>query len=222
MYVSLDEVIAFAKKPEILEYIAQLKKYPNIKLAIVLHRYYEFEQQFAKIFKDFETHFVKALTFEEVKLLITKPLKNTPIKFTAGAIQKIYEITGGRPMEINNICHYLFDPHHGRHESDDKKEYKIIYEESDIDNIIGRDTWELKDIFQSAVDNYRRVYSRSMSKEEKLVIGKLIKEKQIPIADIDQATIQPLIDTTFVKKTDGNYSINGSLFAKVVEEWVES
>jgi len=218
MYVSLDEVIAFADKPEILEYIASLRNHSNIKLNIVLHRYHKYEQRFAEIFKDFETYFIRPLTLEEVRLLITKPLENTPIGFTDEAIQKIFEITGGRPMEVNNICHYLFNPYGDGH-SEDKKELKIVYGQSDIDKIMIRSFWDLKaEPFRVAIDTYKRVYERSMSDEERAIIDRLISEKQVLVADIDKALIQPLVDTTFVKIVDGYYSINGSLFIRVVEE----
>ena len=57
-----------------------------------------------------------------------------------------------------------------------------------------------------------------MSDEERAIIDRLISEKQVLVADIDKALIQPLVDTTFVKIVDGYYSINGSLFIRVVEE----
>lgn len=218
MYVSLDEVIAFADKPEILEYIANIRNYSNIKLNVVLHRYYKYEQRFAEIFKDFETHFIRPLTIEEVRLLVTKPLENTPIRFTDEAIQKIFEITGGRPMEVNNICHYLLNPYGDRY-SEDEKELKIIYDGLDIDKIMNKSFWDLKEEpFRVAIGTYKRVYERSMSDEERAIIDRLISEKQVPVEDIDRTKIQPLINTTFIKEVNGYYLINGSLFTRVVEE----
>jgi len=215
VFLFLDEVISFAEQPEKMEYLAELKNLNQIQLAIVLHRFAPFENSFRKIFEGYETHFVRQLTIEEVKKLIRTPLENTKITFADEAIQKIFEFTGGRPMEVNMVCRALMDPF------SEHKNYKFAYHAEDIDNLTKKRIWGLAKSFENAIENYNRVYSRSMSDNERAIIRRLIKEDKVPISEIDPDIIQPLIDTTFVVKDEGEgvYSINGELFKRVISKF---
>lgn len=212
--MSLDEVIGFAEQPEKLKYLADLKGLDNIQLAIVLHRFASFENSFKEIFDGYETHFVKQLTLEEVGTLVRKPLEGTQITFTDDAIQRIFEFTGGRPMEINNVCHALMD------QFSEHKNYRFTYRAEDIDGLTGKETWQFGESFRVAIDTYKRVYGRSMSDEERAIIDRLIEEGEVAVSEIDTEKVQPLIDTTFVAKDEskGIYRINGVLFKRVVSE----
>lgn len=214
VFLSLDEVIGFAEQPEKLKYLADLKSLRNVQLAIVLHRFASFENSFKEIFDGYETHFVRPLTLEEVGALVRKPLEGTQITFTDDAIQRIFEFTGGRPMEINNVCNALMD------QFSEHKNYRFTYRAEDIDGLTGKETWQFGESFRVAIDTYKRVYGRSMSDEERAIIGRLIEIDEIPISEIDPTTVQPLIDTTFVAKDESKeiYRINGGLFKRVVSE----
>ncbi|OGN08585.1 MAG: hypothetical protein A2750_03345 [Candidatus Yanofskybacteria bacterium RIFCSPHIGHO2_01_FULL_45_42] len=212
VFLSIDEVIGFAEQPEKLKYLADLKGLSNIQLAIVLHRFASFESSFKEIFDGYETHFVHPLTLEEVGILIRKPLEGTQITFTDDAIQKIFEFTGGRPMEINNVCRALMD------QFSEHKNYRFTYRVEDIDALTKKETWQFGESFRVAIDTYKRVYGRSMSDEERAIIDRLIERDEVPVSEIDAEKIQPLIDTTFIAKDEskGIYRVNGVLFKRVV------
>lgn len=214
VFLSLDEVIGFAKQPEKLKCLANLKNLRNIQLSIVLHRIASFENSFKEIFDGYETHFVRPLTLEEVGVLVRKPLEGTHITFADDAIQRIFEFTGGRPMEINNVCRALMD------QFSEHKNYRFTYRAEDIDGLTGKETWQFGESFRVAIDTYKQVYERSMSDEERTIIDRLIEIGEVPISEIDPTTVQPLIDTTFVAKDEskGIYRINGVLFKRVISE----
>ncbi|KKW35261.1 MAG: hypothetical protein UY81_C0047G0003 [Candidatus Giovannonibacteria bacterium GW2011_GWA2_53_7] len=197
-----------------MRFFAELKTRSQIQLAIVLHRFASFENSFKEIFEGFETHFVQPLTVEEVGTLVRKPLEGTRITFTDDAIQKIVEFTGGRPMEIQNLCQALMDP------SSENKHERLTYRAEDINELIGKKMRQLMDSFHVAIGNYQKVYDRSMSDAERAIIDSLIEREEIPVSEIDETTIQPLVDTTFVTKDETKkvYRINGTLFKRVISE----
>lgn len=214
VFLSLDEVMGFEEQPEKLKYLASLKGLSQVQLAIVLHRIASLEDSFKEIFDGYETRFVRQLTVEEIGTLIRKPLEGTSITFTDDAVQKIFEFTGGRPMEVNNVCRALMN------QFSENKKYRFTYRAEDIEELAGKETGQLEKSFMIAIHNYRRIYTDSMSNEERVITDRLVREGEIPTSEVSADTIQPLIDTTFVTKDDnkGTYRINGELFRRVVLE----
>lgn len=217
IFLFLDEAIGLAEQQKKMEHLAGLKDLSQVQLAIVLHRFASLEDSFKEIFEGYKTHFVRSLTIEEVGALVRKPLEGTEITFTGDAIQRIFEFTGGRPMEINNLCWALMHP------ISKDKNYKFTYRAKDIDELTSKEVWELKKSFSVAIDTYNRAYDVSMSNEERAIIDKLIKEGEVPVSEINVDTVQPLIDTTLVTKDESKeiYRINGVLFEKVISERLE-
>jgi len=93
----LDEVmhIVGTRDREKLNYLASLRELANLDLIIILHRSAEDEELLGETFAGFETYYPRALTFEEVNLLVHRPLEGTPIRFTPGAIREVLAFTGG-------------------------------------------------------------------------------------------------------------------------------
>lgn len=213
-YVAIDEVIMYASEPDKLRYLENLKDFKNMKLAIVLHRIHKYEQLFGKVFEGFKTHFMRELSEQEIATLVRHPLKDTQITFTDGAIGELASFSGGRPMEINNLCGTLMNP-----DSDDKK-LKLVHRASDIQEVASKPLWELKYTFGVAIHTYGRVYSHSMSDSERAIVDELVVKGQLPISSVETEKIQPLIDTTFVRKDEkaGIYSLNGNLFKRVIQD----
>jgi hypothetical protein len=215
VFLSLDEVISYSRQPEIMRYLSSLKDLSQVQLAIVLHRMASDENSFKEIFGGYETYFMRALTMEEVGIIVRKPLEGTKITFTHDAIQRIFGFTGGRPMEVNNICKALMD------ENSEHKNYRFTYRAEDIDGLTKIETWKLKVPFESAVNTYKHIYSYSLNNEERTIIDRLIKEERgVSVSEINAHTVQSLIDTTFVTKDENNgvYRINGELFKRVLSK----
>jgi hypothetical protein len=216
VFLALDEVVAFHKNPEKLKFLASLKDLINIRLGIVLHHIAESEKDFAEIFRDFKTHYVRPLTIEEVGLLVRRPLEGKPIDFTNEAIEKIFEITGGRPLEINNICRVLFDPY------SKSKKWKAHYNAADIDEVVTAAKEDYRGVFDTVLRNYEKVYKLAFGDTERKIIDRLINEAEIPAEgdDFDGKAMQTLINLSFVRedKRVGAYVINGTLFAERIEE----
>ncbi len=218
VFISLDEVMGFTKKPERLSLLASLKGLSNIHLAIALHRLASFDDLFKNVFKGFETYFMRQLTLKEVGLLVRKPLEGTKISFTDAAIWKIFEFTGGRPMEVNNICHALIS------QFSKPGKYKFTYHAQDIDAFTRKNTFQFEGDFVVAIRNYKTVYELAMSDEERRIINKLVKIGEIPVSEIDPEIVKPLLDTTFVvkDKSRGTYRINGELFKRVIADLIDN
>jgi type II secretory pathway predicted ATPase ExeA len=214
VFLGIDEVITLAQKnPQALEYIASLKNINQIKLAVVLHRFHSYEEKFQEIFNGFETHFLKPLSLDEVKKLITEPLKGSPVTFSDDAIEEILKFSGGRPYEINNLLNKIMSSY-----SEISKQ-KFSYIKEDIEEV-ANNYFELSAEMNNVVYNYEAIYLRSLSQQERGVIDTLVRDKQIPISNIERNVIQPLIDTSFVKedKNKNIYTINGSFFETCLEK----
>ena len=143
VFLAVDEAANLGEHPaEFLEYLASLKNFSQLRIAVVLHRLAEFDEVFPKIFEGYKTHFMRALSIEETGDLIRRPLEGTPINFDDEAVQKIFEFTGGRPMEIHNVCHALMD------QLSKLKSYKITYRADDIEKIIKSDFLACKNLLR--------------------------------------------------------------------------
>lgn len=214
VFLSLDEVVGLSDQPEKLEYLANLKNLSQVKIAVVLHRIASSEESFKKIFNGYETHFIRPLTVEEVARVIRKPLEGTSVTFTDDAVQKVFEFTGGRPMEVNNLCHALMG------KFSEHKKYRITYRAEDIEELTKKDLWQLEKSFKSAAHTARKVYDHSMSAEERAITDNLIEKGEVPVIEIEPGTIQPLLDTGFAVKdtAKGVYRINGEFFKQVLEK----
>lgn len=215
VFLGLDEVIGYAgEHPDRLRYLAGVKDLKHVKPAIVVHRIAEYEDELRDIFDGYKTHFIRALTEDEVAKLVRQPLEGTSIVFTDDAIQEIFGFTGGRPMEVNNLCSALMDPF------SEHKNQKLVYRVEDVRGITEKESWQLRDSFRVAIDTYGRVYNRSMSEGERVIVDRLIAQGELPVPDIPAEAVQALIDTTYVRKDDqkGTYTINGELFKRVIQE----
>jgi len=217
VFLSLDEAVVFYRNPEKLKFLASLKDLSNIRLGIVLHYVAESEKDFVEIFRDFKTHYVRPLTIEEVGLLVRRPLEGKPIDFTNEAIEKFFEITGGRPLEINNICYGLF------YSFSKNKKWKARYDAADIEEFVNAAKEEYEGILRVVLRNYEKVYKIALGEAEREIIDRLINEAEIPANDkaLDSRAMQTLINLSFVRedKRAGAYVINGTLFAERIEKF---
>lgn len=211
VFLSLDEVVGFIEEPEKLKYLASLKDFSQIQIAVVLHRIASSEKMFKDIFSGYETNFIRSLTLEETKQLIHRPLEDAPINFTNEAVLKIFEFTGGRPMEINNFCRTLMDM------VSEHKKYKLVYTAEDIEDIAKKEIMSPGSFLDRAVNNYKRIY-QSLNEEEREIIDRLAGKNEISFSEIDENKIQPMIDLTLVIKDDKEktYHINGEFFRQVI------
>lgn len=215
--LSVDEVVGLRDQPQKLEHIADLRGLNNIRLLVVLHRTHQYEHLFKKIFNGFKTYFVRQLTLEETAELVRKPLKGTSVTVTDEAVSEIFEFTGGRPMEINNIMMAIFLV------DSDYRAHKPEISAKDIKKITRAKVYDLKqDVFNVACRNYIGIFEDTMSEQEREIIRRLARKDFIPYSEVDADIIKPLIDTTFVieDREAGGYHINGVLFKRVIANYM--
>ena len=211
--LAFDEVLKYEDKPEILEYINNLKSYSNIDLVLVLHkRLKPIEDMFEKVFRGFKTVFIRQLRIDEVEAIIMRPLKGTNVVFTEEAIQKICEFTGSRPLEIKYFCHAMFN------RNSKLKNIKDVYGKEDIERLIRNNLEVLKEYFPGAVENYKRIYKSILSPKECKLITTLVRNKSRAFNETDMPEIQSLMGITLViKNSDNTYSLNGELLRRVLK-----
>ena len=214
VFVCLDEATGLAEDREVMEYYASLKDLSQVDLAIILPRIVQHEDDFREIFKDYETVFVRPLTVEEVGMIVRKPLEGTLITFTDEAVQKIFEFTGGRPMEVNRTCSALMGP------DSPLRKYRFNYRGQDIESFAERSYRQLTDVrgnLTATIEEYGQRYDTALSTEEQIIVERIAKEKEVSISEIDASVVRPLIDLTFIVRDDHNgvYRINGELLRKV-------
>lgn len=215
VFVALDEVIVLAQSnQDVLHYLASLQQYDRIKLAIVLHRYAEFEQSFQDIFQNFSTHFLRPLTMEEVGALVRQPLQGTCVTVADDVIAEIYAVTGGRPLEVNILCaRILFDEKHV------KQRHRFTVQRGDVTGAMDLNNWDVRGGWKGVLENYKKIYERSMNSQERAIIDRL-RVNDIPDTELNEQIVQPLIDTTFVRhdKQKNVYQINGDIFRAFLNE----
>lgn len=216
-YVGLDEVIYYADKPELLQYVADLRHHKNLKVAVVLHHIARFEDSMRQTFAGYNSHYIRRITTPEAHAMIDHGLQGTEIQFTDEAVDELMKFSGGRPMEINYVLADLLYPY-----SDDY-EPKLVYRVDDIKSITDRDTWDLPSQFRSvAIDTYERVYQLAMTDEQRKIIDSLHakRKRKYRVGSIDPNVVQPLLDTNVLVEDDetGTYQINGSLFVRAMQE----
>lgn len=174
--VEIDEAIGFADDEEKMSHLASLSRYPALRVLIVLHRISKHEEMIERIFGGFKTHFITPISSEESATLITKPVENTQVKFTDDAIDELHRFTGGRPMEIQNVCNALMDP------MSEVAKYQAIYDASDI-QAVTKD-WDHYEFFEVARDTYRRILEYALSEEERKIIEKLAEVGSMQIDEV--------------------------------------
>lgn len=208
VFLAIDEIINFEDHEDKMKHVANLKKLSNVHLAIVLHHLAPYEKKFEEIFSDYKTHYIKQISPEEVKKLIQNPLRDTQITVADDAIQRVVEITGGRPIEINIICNEMLRGYP-----------KEAYEKEDVDQIAGplSEIWFSYPVIN---DTYKRIYAKAMNDEERTIIRQLAHEGEKPLSEYNADVMQSLIDTTAVVKDDekGVYRINGEHFKRYITD----
>ncbi len=212
--VGIDEVIGYSGRPEMLQHIADISKFPSIRLMVVLHRFHEHEPMFRSLFESFDSQYIRTLALEETARLVRHGLRETPIKFTDGAVEAVHEFTGGRPMEINNLCAAMFDPFR----VSDYAIHRDVYEAKDILKFTEEDFWKTREVFQVATHTYERVFRHAMSAQERALISGLLKGENFLDGDVSS-----LAEVNAVRKdpNTGRWHINGRLFQRIMEEQIE-
>ena len=220
IFLALDEVSILHKKENYLEYLASLKNLSQIRIAIVIHKSCKNETLIKEVFRDYTTHAIRTLTLEETTRIIRKPLEETEVNFTDGAVQRIHALSGGRPWEIHHICRAITDNH------TERGKMKFLYHTSDIDEFMAKITTDgyilLPDAnFRSITDIYLDVY-HNLNNEEQRIIRRLLQENTIAFQDCDSLVAEALVETTYVLRDDKNqvYRIGGEFFRDTIKNFL--
>lgn len=212
--VGIDEVIGLEKKED-FEYIANIPNIlKNTPTLIVLHRKASLENMLGEVFSKYQTHFIRSILPSEIDQIVEKPITGSGIIFTESAKKALFEACGGRPMEINNLCHRIIDP-------DFNKDHKMTFDESDVRYAIEQEFKEAASL-RAAFSTYKRIYEIALSANEQEILLKIL-EKDQKMNEIDAELVQPLIDTNIVARDGARdvYKINGYILAEALRRIVK-
>jgi hypothetical protein len=206
----IDEAIALRDFPGGYQYLSSLRNLGNLDLLISLHRDPENEALLGKTFADFEAQIIGPLSLNETALLIQQPLVGTPVSFTDEAARQIYQLTGGGPFVVNNLCEYLLRQHP-----------QLTYAGEDVTELIANRNirqlrWDLEKVFEFYEDCLKRLGTS----QEREIIVRLAQQGGIPFSEIDTESIQGLVDYGFVRRdrAGGVYRVNDLLFERAIKE----
>lgn len=218
-FVGLDEVTTYAhpKYQEGLEYIARLRNLGNIRLALVVHRVAEYEKLFAQTFAGCQTHYIGAVDKGEVGRLVHHHLEDTPIVFTEGAVDEIYNFTGGRPMEVNILCRAILgglDPNLAI--------YKFGYTAEDVRSVTRKPLGKIgrNGVFSSAVSNYELTFEGALGDEERELARRMVRTGGVAERKVGARAVAPLVDCGFLEKdNEEKYWLRGELLRRALSRY---
>ena len=205
-YLFIDEVIAFAEEPEKLKYFADLKEKSNITVATVLHHKGIREDMFDEVFEGYETYYAEPLSLSDFTKLVRGNVKGTSIKHTDEAIAKLYEITGGRPIELNTIMEKLFSVYSNCHNP------RILYRVSDVD-VVNFEFPQKYELYENINKNYKKIIEIAVTERQKGVLIQLIDE-EVPVDSLDTRDLEELLQPGLINvdKNKKVITINGLMF----------
>lgn len=200
--IFVDEVIKLKNESEV-SFIAGLSKYSSLKICAVLHQNNDDEATYDRYFADYEQIYVRKLNLDEVREILHRPLKDSAVMFTESAVQWIYEFTGGRPMEVQNVGREMVV-------NATVKNQTAVIDSAILENS-KRSLQRYGGPLSTALENYRKVYEHALSELQMKLVTSLAKAQIVRIGEIDLSIVQPLINCTWITEVDGNYQLNGEL-----------
>lgn len=144
----------------------------------------------------FRTLNLEPLSEEETDLLITETAKQVGMELTPYALARIYELSGGMPMESQMIGHEVLRL------VQDKGETKIDIQ--DVDDVIPGLLQSIPHIFKYKWEE--------LSKKEKSVLRLVARKK--PIRQENQNTLNNLKKSHLIVEVNGEYTFKEKLFEK--------
>lgn len=219
-FVALDEVISQSHDVDRFRHIAELTKYRNLRLALVIHCSAHNEDVIAEVFADFQTHFVQAISRADVELLVRTPLEGTGISLSDDAIDEIIKQSGSRPLEINHICRALLRAA----AQSERNPIKVrIFDGDDVRNLMNMDLPQLKMLLDIVFWNYEHVLQAAISDQERQLLSRIASASGLSTDQIvsqETGLIDRLVDMTYVVRDDasGQYRINGELLLRLLTD----
>lgn len=144
----------------------------------------------------FKVLFLKPLTEEETTFLITETAKQVGVQLTPDALARIYELSGGMPLECQMIGREVLRT------AQDKGETKIDIQ--DVDDVI-------PDLLDTAAHIFKYKWD-DLSKKEKSVLRLIARRKKI--RDENQHTLDTLKKLHLIVELNGEYGFREKLFEK--------
>lgn len=201
-----------------LRFIHSLRDVPNVMILANPQFHTAFESQWTTFFADFQSHYLRPLTEEEVGLLVRKPLEDTPVTISDEAVHEIADFCGGWPRMVHGFCQSIL----GEGRSDggpDLRTLKLRYEKEDIQAITSRDLSELYSTkCGDTLSGFFRVYREAISSHERAALDKIAVACRLPVQNIDPETIPLLVKSglVLIGEDDQSYYINGRFFQRAI------
>ncbi|MEI6510837.1 MAG: hypothetical protein WCO25_02225 [Candidatus Uhrbacteria bacterium] len=213
--IVIDEAIALADRPDLLVVIDGLRV-PGVRLAVVAHWTRDTDQTMRRAFDGYDSHFVRGLTKDEVRLVALRPFAGTPVAFTDAAIDRLASLSGGRPLEVQLLCSALLDPSKPFWRDD------ATFDAADVDRLSGNET-AMRQLADEGLSHYRKVYDFAFDDEDRALFRSIAENGGVAAGDADPVRVQPLLDIGYLRRDgDGSYRANGELFERFVRTRVKN
>ena len=226
IFVALDEVIGFVNSKEFADYIDEIRRLTNLHVVVVVHSNVSYEDSFKNNFlkdkENTEVIFPRALTVEEIALMVQKYKGDMEIALSQEALALIHEYTGGMPREVNYFLLRLFKPEPYEDLNLGLSPKKLIYRAKDIQKII--ESANHSHIEWPEYYNYRRIFfgvntgdKIAVSEDELDIMRQIYKNGEIDFAEIDTIekaqAVEHMVNTMFVYKDEqkGIYRFSGGI-----------
>jgi hypothetical protein len=206
------------------EFMDKIKNFKNIKTIIAWHAFDIYADKANDSFKDCIRTPIKPLTIDDTKLFIEDHLKKigSDVNFSDDAIKRIYDYTGGRPMDTGFFLAQLTG---GSHLEAVKR---MKYEKTDIDDFIIKNhlelSWKANQAFKATVKNIPDIYNSVLNEKHKNTLTEVVNMGgEVPLSNIEELNANELINLGLIAKNENNntYKINGELVFNLLKEQIE-
>lgn len=207
------------------EFIDKIKNFKNIKTIIAWHAFDIYADKANDSFKDCIRTPIKPLTIDDTKLFVEDHLKKigSDVNFSDESIKRVYDYTGGRPMDIGFFLAQLTG---GSHLEAVKR---MKYEKTDIDDFIIKNrlelSWKANEAFKATCKNIPDIYNAVLNEKHKNILTQVVNMGgEVPFSDIEESNAIELINLGFIAKNENNntYKINGELVFNLLKEQIEN
>lgn len=240
-FIYLDELLGKSNKNILLEvdefttffeknnkngevFMEKVKNLKNIKTIIAWHAYDVYQDRADVCFKDCIKTPIKPLSLNDTKTFVQDHLNKakSDVNFSESAIQKVYDYTGGRPMDVGFFLSQITGG------SRVEAVRKMQYEQSDIEEFINKnqlnESNRAKDVCTATCDNIPMIFNRVLNSKHKDAITLMVKNGgEVKVSEIEESNAKELINVGLVAKDEINnsYKLNGELALNLIKKQIE-
>lgn len=211
--VSVNEGGALPHNRDHARFVADMQHLPGLQLAVQMPYMDTGESVVAEFFEGFKTHKLRALRQEEVDKLtkgVTTRLESSTA-FTNGALDELFELSGGRPWDVAASCEYFLR----------EKKLKTDVNSDDVKKLLEMGITDLNQTYlRGPLIEYASIYRQLLTPVQRQVVNTVRKDGIIVAGTQAEDVAVSLVEASWFKldPDKSGYVFNGVLLKKALTE----